>query len=137
MTNSMSSYSHVSNTKKTPIFDYIGWVTRNPYNGLLLSYCNSYMGSIIPYDILIWVFPKIGVKPPKWMVYFMENPIKVHDLRGTQTRMLVPHPAVFSFFFPNYHSADQVTGFCDFHFLYLRFWAILRDFSSPFSTVHG
>ena len=26
-----------------------------------------------------WVFPKIGV-PPKWMVYFMENPIKMDDL---------------------------------------------------------
>ena len=23
----------------------------------------------------IWVFPKIGVKPPKWMVYFMETPM--------------------------------------------------------------
>ena len=21
------------------------------------------------------MFPKIGVKPPKWMVYFMENPM--------------------------------------------------------------
>ncbi len=28
----------------------------------------------------IWVFPKIGGKPPKWMVYFMENPIKMDDL---------------------------------------------------------
>ena len=31
----------------------------------------------------IWVFPKIGGFPPKWMVYFMENPIKIHDLGGT------------------------------------------------------
>ena len=23
----------------------------------------------------IWVFPKIGVKPPKWMVKIMENPL--------------------------------------------------------------
>ena len=31
--------------------------------------------------ILEWVFhPKIGVKPPKWMVKIMENPIKIHDL---------------------------------------------------------
>ncbi len=29
----------------------------------------------------IWVFPNIGVVyPPKWMVYFMENPIKLDDL---------------------------------------------------------
>ena len=28
------------------------------------------------------VNPKIGGKPPKWMVYFMENPIKVDDLGG-------------------------------------------------------
>ena len=27
---------------------------------------------------MMWMFPKIGVgKPPKWMVYFMENPIKM------------------------------------------------------------
>ena len=29
----------------------------------------------------IWMFPKIGV-PQKWMVYFMENPIKMDDLGG-------------------------------------------------------
>ena len=29
----------------------------------------------------IWVFPKIGGTPPKWMVYFMvPNPIKMDDL---------------------------------------------------------
>ena len=28
----------------------------------------------------IWVFPKIRVKPPKWMVKMMENPIKMDDL---------------------------------------------------------
>ena len=28
------------------------------------------------------VEPKIGGKPPKWMVYFMENPIRIHDLGG-------------------------------------------------------
>ena len=30
----------------------------------------------------IWVFPKIGGKPPKWMVKIMENPIKIDDLGG-------------------------------------------------------
>ena len=28
----------------------------------------------------IWMFPKIGGKPAKWMVYFMEKPIKMDDL---------------------------------------------------------
>ena len=28
-------------------------------------------------DLPIWVFPKIVVKPPKWVVYFMENLIKM------------------------------------------------------------
>ena len=28
----------------------------------------------------IWVFPKIGGVPPKWMVKIMENPIKMDDL---------------------------------------------------------
>ena len=30
----------------------------------------------------IWVFPKMGGKPPKWMVKIMENPIKMDDLGG-------------------------------------------------------
>ena len=29
---------------------------------------------------IIWVFPKIGENPPKWMVKIMENPIKIDDL---------------------------------------------------------
>ena len=29
---------------------------------------------------LMWGFPKIGGKPPKWMVKIMENPIKMDDL---------------------------------------------------------
>ena len=29
---------------------------------------------------VIWVFPKIGVFPPKWMVKIMENPMKMDDL---------------------------------------------------------
>ena len=34
----------------------------------------------------IWVFPKIGRKPPKWMVKIMENPIKqMDDLGGITT----------------------------------------------------
>ena len=32
----------------------------------------------IIHENLIWVFPKIGVRStPTWMVYFMENPIKI------------------------------------------------------------
>ena len=30
--------------------------------------------------VSIWVFPKIGETPPKWMVKTMENPIKIDDL---------------------------------------------------------
>ena len=33
----------------------------------------------------IWVFPKIGVFPPKWMVKIMENPTKMDDLGGKPT----------------------------------------------------
>ena len=33
----------------------------------------------------IWVFPKIGVFPPKWMVKIMENLIKMDDLGGKPT----------------------------------------------------
>ena len=34
---------------------------------------------------VIWAFPKIGGKPPKWMVKIMENPIKMDDLGGKPT----------------------------------------------------
>ena len=33
--------------------------------------------------VCIWVFPRIGGFPPKWMVKIMENPIKMDDLGGT------------------------------------------------------
>ena len=32
-----------------------------------------------------WMFPKIGVFPPKWMVKIMENPINMDDLGGKPT----------------------------------------------------
>ena len=46
-------------------------------------------GSILRFHLFlcrrsIWVFPKIGGKPPKWMVKIMENPyyLKDDDLGG-------------------------------------------------------
>ena len=33
-----------------------------------------------PPDRCIWMFPKTGGKPPKWMVKTMENPIKMDNL---------------------------------------------------------
>ena len=35
---------------------------------------------------MIWMFPKIGEFPPKWMVKIMENPLKMDDLG---VRMLI------------------------------------------------
>ncbi len=40
----------------------------------------------LPGSLWICVFPKIGGKPPKWMVYFMENPMNkwmIWGLLGT------------------------------------------------------
>ena len=34
------------------------------------------------YIYIYIVFPKIGGKTPKWMAYFMENPVKMDDLGG-------------------------------------------------------
>ena len=54
-------------------------------------------------------FPKIGGKPPKWMVKIMENPIKMDDLGGTMifgnTHISFP---LFAYLFtqlmrPNFH----------------------------------
>ena len=35
------------------------------------------------WDWKMGVEPKIGGKPPKWMVYFMENPIKMNGFGGS------------------------------------------------------
>ena len=42
-------------------------------------------------EFTIWVCPKIGVKPPKWMVKILEKPIQLDDLGG-KTHFLVQHP---------------------------------------------
>jgi len=42
---------------------------------------------LISYMKQIWVSPKNGGKPPKWMVKIMENPIKMDDL-GESTLFL-------------------------------------------------
>ena len=55
-------------------------------------------------QILIWVFPKIGL-PPKWMVKIMENPIKMDDL------------GVITPIFGNTHIDAQNAGFLN---MYLR-----------------
>ena len=38
----------------------------------------------------IWVFPRIGGKPPKWMIFFMENPIEMDDL-GIRLSLGISH----------------------------------------------
>ena len=43
----------------------------------------SWRGEIPKICEATWVFPKIGGKPPKWMVKIMENPIKMDDLGVT------------------------------------------------------
>ena len=40
----------------------------------------QYLGTNCNHWNTRWMFPKIGGKPPKWMVYFMENTIKMDDL---------------------------------------------------------
>ncbi len=56
--------------------------------------CGDQIGSFVDFynhagyiTYMIWMFPKIGGKPPKWMVYFMENPIyeQMDDLGGFPT----------------------------------------------------
>ncbi len=46
-----------------------------------LSYTSRKQKHVCIY-IYTWVFPRIGGKPPKWMVEIMETPIKIHDLGG-------------------------------------------------------
>ena len=40
----------------------------------------------------MWVVPKIGGKPLKWMVKIMENPINIDDLRRKTHLFWVQHP---------------------------------------------
>ena len=43
----------------------------------------------------MWVFPKIGVFPPKWMVKIMEKPMNpMDDLEGKRYPYFQKHPNV-------------------------------------------
>ena len=43
--------------------------------------CPEWKGMVCLEVMKIWAFPKNrGILLPKWMVYFMENPIKMDDL---------------------------------------------------------
>ena len=44
------------------------------------------------------VEPKIGGKPPKWMVKIMENPVKIDDLGGFTTPIFGNTQVVFGTF---------------------------------------
>ena len=52
---------------------------------------------------LTWMFPKIGGKPPKWMVKIMENPIKMDDLGGPPLFLETPIWVSFRIFSNRYH----------------------------------
>ena len=48
-------------------------------------------------SLTIWMFPKIGGKPPKWMVKIMENPMNKWMIwRGFTPLFLVQHPYIES-----------------------------------------
>ena len=72
------------------------WSRRERRNGtgscvFGLAFGSSFWGEKIPVakdpknGWYIWVFPKIGGKPPKWMVKIMEIPIEMDDLEGKPT----------------------------------------------------
>ena len=66
----------------------------------------------------IWVFPKIGVFPPKWMVKIMETLIKMDDLGGK------PHFRKHPFF-----SKEMMPFLWDLWWLH---WGVLvRSFGGP------
>ena len=44
--------------------------------------------------IYIWMFPKIGGTPPKWMVKIMENPMNKWMIWGVFPLFLVQHPYI-------------------------------------------
>ena len=50
----------------------------------------------------IWMFPKIGV-PPKWLFFFMENPIEMDDLGGNLLFLKNIHIS-------NHHSLNYLNG---------------------------
>ena len=68
----------------------------------------------------MWVFPKIGGKPPKWMVKIMENPIRMDDLGGPPLFLETPMYVFFSTF--PYLSFDFTLPQATFQ----RSWAIWR-----------
>ena len=55
--------------------------TNPPKGGIVRGYDKPRLMGVEPSTFqVVWVFPKIGVFPPKWMVKIMENPIKMDDL---------------------------------------------------------
>ena len=90
-----------------------------------MARCLILLGPSLPQTI--WMFPRIGGKPPKWMVYFMENPIKLDDL------------VVFPYFWFNTHISefnvwsDSETVFVEF---LCKFDDFVMDFCS-YSSSHN
>ena len=63
------------------IFAHDATMQKKPTKTISLSRCCG----MLPWDTRSkwrcrWMFPKIGGKPPKWMVKIMESPIKLDDL---------------------------------------------------------
>ena len=55
--------------------------TNPPTGGIVRGYDKPRLMGVEPSTFqVVWVFPIIGVFPPKWMVKIMENPIKMDDL---------------------------------------------------------
>ena len=74
-----------------------------------------------------WMFPKIGVYTPKWMVKIMENPIKMDDL-GVPLFLETPKCFLFRFSKMKPHTFEG-SGF---NWVAFLFWLLfLSDEISP------
>ena len=84
----------------------------------------------------IWMFPKIGGKPPKWMVKIMENLIKMDDLGGNPPifgNTLYFH--IFSHIFTYYFSMLQIIAMIIDFSRFCRLASILARHIFPYPDV--
>ena len=76
---------HVDPSQFLPSHRRSGTSLNQPLKRSLIQMFRVYLFKSTISTTFMWIFPKIGGKPPKWMVKITENPNKIDDLGGKPT----------------------------------------------------
>ena len=107
------------------------------FGGLGNSFKMTIYFAMLWFDALPkWVFPKIGVFPPKWMVKIMENPINKWMIWGGKTPLFsVQHPKNGSHFNAPPKSSPQIVAWRHLTLSPVNRWKMWRLFWSWKSPI--